>query len=461
MSEKPETIQSLEDDTLDRLQEAIENNDRETCTQIIASLESSSLRRTISNLDRDLWKQLGAMIDPESSAEMVEKLAEAQAIELLEEFSPESAADIIEELPLDLAGDILREMGEDESTDILDEIEDSVELEALRERTSYAWDSAGALMSDQVTCFHEESTVGDVLHQLHDNADVYSDRDVQYLYVVDSKQRLKGVLALRSLVLARRNAAIAKIMIVDPLSVPLATPVREIEAIFLRVPYLGLPVIDENGVLEGVVSRESVREARSEKQKDTYLKSLGIVGGDELRSMPLKLRSMRRLGWLVPNIILNLIAASIIAMFEDTLQAVIALAVFLPIVSDMSGCSGNQAVAVSIRELTLNIIRPGDYLRVVLKEGMLGIVNGAVLGLLLGTVAGLWQGNLYLGLVIGSALAMNTLLSVLLGGMVPLILRKAHADPALASGPILTTCTDMCGFFLVLGMATLALQHIA
>lgn len=461
MNEIPETTQRLEDDILDRLQAALERDDREETTRIITSLESNSLRRTISTLDRDLWKRLGAMVDPESSAEMVEKLAEAQAVELLEEFTPESAADIIEELPLDIAGDILREMGTDESTDILEEIEDPADLEALREKTAYAWDSAGALMSEQVTFFPEEATVGDVLQALHDEAEEYSDRDVQYLYVVDAEQRLKGVLALRSLVLTRRGMPVAKIMIKDPLSIPLAMPVREIEQIFLDAPYLGLPVVDESGRLEGVVSKEAVREARAEKQKDTYLKSLGIVGGDELRSMPLRLRSTRRLAWLVPNIILNLIAASIIAMFEDTLQAVIALAVFLPIVSDMSGCSGNQAVAVSIRELTMNIIRPTDFLRVILKEGMLGIVNGAVLGILLGTVAGLYQSNLFLGLVIGCALAMNTLLSVLLGGMVPLILRKFRADPALASGPILTTCTDMCGFFLVLGMATVALQHIS
>ena len=177
--------------------------------------------------------------------------------------------------------------------------------------------------------------------------------------------------------------------------------------------------------------------------------------------MDLKSRCIKRLSWLGPNIVLNMAAASIIAANEATLKEVIALAVFLPIVSDMSGCSGNQAVAVSIRELTLGIHRPGDYWRVVIKEGAVGIINGLVLGLLLGFTAYLWKGNIYLGLVVAIALSLNTILSVLLGGLVPLFLKRMKVDPALASGPILTTCTDMCGFLLVLSLASAMLAQLA
>jgi magnesium transporter len=208
------------------------------------------------------------------------------------------------------------------------------------------------------------------------------------------------------------------------------------------------------------MEREAVEEARRNQVKSSFLKISGIVGGEEFRSMPLLQRSFRRLSWLAPNIILNIIAASVIAVYQDTLQAVIALAVFLPIISDMSGCSGNQAVAVSIRELSLGLIRPSEFARVFLKESGLGLINGIILGILLGLVAFLWQDNIYLGLVVGTALATNTLLSVLLGGSVPLLLRKLRIDPALASGPILTTVTDMCGFFLVLSLASAALSRL-
>lgn len=175
---------------------------------------------------------------------------------------------------------------------------------------------------------------------------------------------------------------------------------------------------------------------------------------EELRSMPTFLRAKRRLSWLTVNIGLNIIAASVIAFYEDTLSAVIALAVFLPIVSDMSGCSGNQAVAVSMRELSLGFARPADVFRVWMKEAAVGIINGIALGMLIAFAAWAWKGNPYIGLVVGVALALNTLVAVSIGGTVPLILKRYNIDPAVASGPMLTTITDMCGFFLVLSLAT-------
>ena len=186
----------------------------------------------------------------------------------------------------------------------------------------------------------------------------------------------------------------------------------------------------------------------------------GIVGGEELRSMSLARRASRRLSWLSINIVLNVCAASVIAMFQDTLSAVIALAVFLPIVSDMSGCSGNQAVAVSMRELSLGIVKPYEAARVWLQEVKVGMINGVVLGCLIAIAAYIWKGNPYLGVVVGVALMLNTLVAVSIGGTVPLLLKRMKVDPAVASGPILTTITDMCGFFLVLSVATLFLPKL-
>lgn len=154
-------------------------------------------------------------------------------------------------------------------------------------------------------------------------------------------------------------------------------------------------------------------------------------------------------------------AASVIALYFDTLSVAIALAVFLPIVSDMSGCSGNQAVAVSMRELSLGIVKPFEVVRVWIQEIKVGVLNGITLGILLGVVAWLWKDNYWLGLVVGTALAINTMVAVSLGGTVPLVLKRIGVDPAVASGPILTTVTDMCGFFLVLSLATLVLPQLA
>lgn len=235
-------------------------------------------------------------------------------------------------------------------------------------------------------------------------------------------------------------------MLLHPLHLKLNASLDEIRQFFDEHAFFGAPVTDEDGQLVGVVRRAAVEEATDKQTNEMFLKVSGIIGGgEELRSMRLLSRSARRLSWLSTNILLNIIAASVIAFYQDTLEKAITLAIFLPIISDMSGCSGNQAVAVSLRELTLGLVKPREIGRVLLKESSLGILNGIILGGLLGGAALLWKKNPYLGLVVGSALAANTLVSVSLGGLLPLLLRGLKMDPALASGPILTTVTDMFG----------------
>lgn len=219
-------------------------------------------------------------------------------------------------------------------------------------------------------------------------------------------------------------------------------------------------MVGEKNELLGLVLRKDVREAETERSNMELLETQGIVGGEELRTMPVWLRSKRRLSWLSVNIILNIIAASVIAFYQDTLEEVIALAVFLPVISDMSGCSGNQAVAVSLRELSLGVVKPYELARVLWQEVKVGLINGVVLGILIGVAAYLYKGNVYLGLVVGGALAINTVVAVSIGGTIPLFLKKMNTDPALASGPILTTVTDMLGFFLALTFAGLALNYL-
>lgn len=443
------------------ISEHLEATDGAAATGVLDELSIEEQRLTMSRLSGEEQVQLVELLTPAAAAELLERLPESQAVEILEEMSPEVAAHIVEEMPEGIGADFLREMDTAEIEAVLANMEDRAEAEHLRERSRYEWDTAGGLMTESFAAFSESSTVGDVLHELGENAELYGDMDVQYVYVIDENDRLRGVLRLRDLVLTPRQRPVTEVMLPSPVSVSVSDDFEKLRHVFEEKSYIGLPVVESSGVLVGVVTQQAVRAATSDHQTEDYLHASGILGGEELRSMPMLGRCRRRLAWLIPNILLNLLAASIIASYEDTLQAVIALAVFLPIVSDMSGCSGNQAVAVSIRELTLGLIRPTEYLRIVWKEGLLGVFNGLVLGLILGTLAGLWKSNIWLGLVVGGSLSLNTVLSVLLGGCVPLLLKKFKIDPALASGPILTTCTDMCGFFLVLNLASMVLEKLS
>ncbi len=442
------------------LGDAFRDGDEAAVTESLKNLSHEEQRHAMAHLTGGEQAGIVELITASEAAQLLKHLPEAQAADILEEISPENAADIIEAMPEEVSADLLREMHQSESEALLAELDDADEADHLRELTSYAWDTAGGLMTQSYAAFVDDAKVGDVLSELSGEAERYGDMDVQYVYVTNASGQLRGVLRLRDLVLTPRSRPVQDIMQGEPVSVSVNDDFETLTQVFDDRSYIGLPVIDEQGIIIGVVTRQAVREANAEHQTEDYLHSAGILGGEELRSMPMLARCGRRLAWLGPNIVLNLIAASVIAMYEDTLQAVIALAVFLPIVSDMSGCSGNQAVAVSIRELTLGLIRPTEYMRIVWKEGILGMFNGFVLGCLLGLIAGIWKDNVYLGLVVGGALFLNTMLSVLLGGCVPLFLKRLKVDPALASGPILTTCTDMCGFFLVLNLASLALSKL-
>jgi len=443
------------------LGEAFRDGDEAAVSEGLKNLSHEEQRHAMAHLTGGEQAGIIELITASEAAQLLGHLPEAQAADILEEIPPESAADIIEEMPEEVSADLLREMNQPESEALLAELDDADEADHLRELTSYEWDTAGGLMTQSYAAFADDAKVGDVLSELSGEAERYGDMDVQYVYVTNTEGQLRGVLRLRDLVLTPRSRPVEEIMLGEPVSVNVSDDFETLTQVFDDRSYIGLPVIDDQEIIVGVVTRQAVREATAEHQTEDYLHSAGILGGEELRSMPMLARCGRRLAWLGPNIVLNLIAASVIAMYEDTLQAVIALAVFLPIVSDMSGCSGNQAVAVSIRELTLGLIRPTEFMRIVWKEGFLGMFNGFVLGCLLGTIAAIWQDNVYLGLVVGGALFLNTMLSVLLGGCVPLFLKRLKVDPALASGPILTTCTDMCGFFLVLNLASLMLDKLA
>jgi len=432
---------------------------REGVKALMEGLEPLETVRVVARLDEDERTELLTLLAPEDAAELLEHMPDAHAAEAIESMAPEDAARILEELPSDEQADLLGDLESVEAEAILAQMEPEDAAE-LRELAAYPEDTAGGLMLTELVQVPALSTVDEVIDSIRQHAEEYAGYDIQYVYVVDEQERLVGVLRLRDLLMARRHSKVETVMLRDPHSVRDNANLDELMHFFEEHHFFGAPVLDEDGVLCGVLRRSGVEAALAEQSDETFRRTQGIVGGEELRSMPLLLRSRRRLAWLSVNILLNVLAASVIAFHQDTLEAVIALAVFLPIISDMSGCSGNQAVAVSLRELTLGTIKASDLRPVLFGEIGLGLLNGLALGGLIGIVAWAWKGNPWLGLVAGAALALNTLVAVCIGGAIPLVLRRLGKDPALAAGPILTTVTDMCGFFLVLSLASLMLERL-
>lgn len=452
-------INSDPTDTQEQLAAVVEEGDQEALEELLDSMPSGELAFALSRLTDEEQAKVLTSISTEDAAGIIEQLSNAQAVDIIEHLAPDQAAGILDELPSAEQADLIGELSEDDAEAILAHM-DPEEAANARELIQYDDDVAGGLMVKEYLAYPLEATVKDVVDDLCERGEEYRDYDIQYSYIVDAEGRVKGVLRMHSLLMAKRSTPIHEIMIKNPVYVFASMHLDDLVEFFDQHHYLGVPVVDDEERLIGVVQQRAVTEAVTEKNDDNYLKSQGIVGGEEFRTMPLMRRTSRRLSWLSINILLNLGAASVIALFQDTLSAVIALAVFLPIISDMSGCSGSQAVAVSVRELSLGLVRHTELMRVWLKEVSVGLISGIVLGTVVGLIALLWKGQPYLGLVAGAALCLNTIIAVSFGGLLPLVLKKFDTDPAIASGPILTTITDMCGFFLVLGLATMMLDKL-
>jgi magnesium transporter len=430
----------------------METGDIQAARQELSALRPGDAALLLRALPGPAQKSLLLSLSPETAADILEELPDDMAASAVMGMSPQAAAPIVQEMQSDEEADLLQDVSREHAEQILETV-DRDDARAARELLAYDEDSAGGLMQGEFIAFPEGMLAKEVVQQLRRNAAEYSDYPASYLYSVDEHGTLRGVISLRALLLCEADTRIDEIMSRDMVTAPASMPGQEVVKLFRRYHFLAIPVVDDRKKLLGVVTQDDVLRFAEEDADEEMLRFTGIVGGDEFRDMKLAPRAWRRLSWLTVNILLNIVAASVIAIYQDTVRTIIALAVFLPIISDMSGCSGNQAVAVSIRELSLDRITPRSFLWVFRKELLVGLANGFVLGSIVAAIAWWWQGNVALGLVVGVALWINTLVAVSIGGLTPLLLRHLGQDPAIASGPILTTLTDVCGFLIVLGLA--------
>ena len=451
------TSQLQAKDPVENLLELLESGQGDALSEYVADLSVQELVHAVSHFSQADQVRLMRALSPEEAADILEEIPESLAADLLEVLETKNAAAILLEMDSDDQADVLMEVESEEAEEILAELSPQ-DAEDARKLASYEWDTAGGLMVTEYVAFPTETSVDDVIRFFRSEKEEFEDRLVKYLYVVSSDGLFQGMVQMQALLRASSQTKLDEIAMKEVLTVQEDMPLDELSDFFDTYDFYSVPVLNADQHMVGVVRRKHVLEAYAEQVSIEHLSSHGIIGGEELRTMPVVWRSKRRLSWLSVNILLNMIAASVIAFHQDTLTSVIALAVFLPIISDMSGCSGNQAVAVSMRELSLGTVKATEAARVWVQEIVVGLINGTVLGILIGIAAWAWKDSVLLGIVVGGALALNTLVAVSLGGTVPLILKRFGVDPAIASGPILTTVTDMVGFFLALTFASLLLS---
>ena len=374
----------------------------------------------------------------------------------LKEMDTQYVATMLEEMYTDDAVDILNDLDNKERESYL-EMMDSETADEINELLSYAEYTAGAIMTTEYVSILESSTVRSAMTVMRKEAPTAE--TIYYIFVVNDEHQLTGVMSLRDLIIADEDALIRDIMSERIVSVQLTTDQEEAAQIMKDYNFLALPVINETGVLQGIITVDDIIDVIEEEASDDYSKLAGISDMDDIKDGPF--RSVKnRLPWLIILLFLGMLTANLMSRFEQTLDQVALLALFIPLISGTSGNSGTQALAVAVRGIATGEIGERSKVKLLFREMLTGLIMGIICAVIVVGIVFFWKGSLIIGLLVGGAICCSIFVATLAGSFIPLLIYKMGIDPAVASGPFITTLNDVTSLMIYLGLATIFLNQI-
>ena len=374
---------------------------------------------------------------------------------LLGDRSAEEVAELLQVIPSDDAAGLIEHLPEELSAPVLDLMQHR-EPGGVQNLLEYEEQTAGRIMNPNVFAVGEDLTAHEAIAALQQSRDVEM---VFYLYAVDGRHHLVGVVSLRRLLLVSPETPLKRIMTTDLISARVDTDQEDVAREVASYNLLAIPVVDEENKLVGVITVDDVIDVIQEEATEDINRLAGVTG-DERVSTPAREALQKRLPWLVVNLVTAIIPAAIVALFKDTINQVVAVAIFMPVVAGMGGNAATQTLTVIVRGIGLGELTWGNSKKALFKETALGLGNGITLGLIAAGVAWLMQGDSILGLILAMAMAINMLVAAISGTLIPIALRALKIDPALASSVFITTLTDAVGIFAFLGLATFFLPYL-
>jgi magnesium transporter len=429
----------------------------------VAAADSASLRELVGDLHEADVGDLIEALDPELRPRLVEVMGldfdfsaltevdDTVRDEILDELPAETVAEGVRDLDSDDAVTILEDLPKDEQAEILDQLPAS-ERVALARSLDYPESSAGRRMQTDFIAVEPDWTVGRTIDHLRDTPDL-PDRFYE-LYVVDHARHLKGAVALDRLLRTRRPVPIADLVNEELRPVRATDDQEEVARLFERYDLVSAPVVDIDERLVGVITVDDIVDV-IEAEAEEDIKALGGVRGEEELSDSVWTITKGRFPWLFANLLTALLSSFVISNFQGALERMVALAVLMPIVASMGGNAGTQTMTVAVRALATRELSSANAWRIIRRELLVGALNGASFAVIMGVIAAAWFNVTELGLVIALAMA-TVLVAAALGGiLIPLVLTRLGVDPAVSSGPFVTTVTDVVGFFSFLGIASL------
>lgn len=394
----------------------------------------------------------------EQVADIITELPQEVQTDLLENMRLERVSEIIPEMFSDDAADALGQLSPERLQDIMNTLPDE-DMEEITTLLEYPEDSAGGIMRSEVNAVLTSMTLSEAREAVRKDEDTDQDNAI-YVYVIDENGRLQGVLRLRDLLFRDLRLKVSDVMISEVRSISVNADQEEIANIFQKYNYLALPVVDDFGKLVGLVTSDDVIDVIQEEATEDMQRMVGL-SGEEMVTTPWSRSVKNRLPWLTINLGTAFLAAWVVSMFEGTIAKYTVLAFFLPIIGGMGGNAGAQTLTIVVRSLALGEIEDNEWRRVLVKEIITGVVTGLAIGVTVGAVSWIWQGSWIIGCIVFMAMLLNMIAAALAGVLVPIGLRAVKVDPALASSIMVTTVTDVVGFFLFLSLASVALNLIS
>lgn len=404
--------------------------------------------------DEGMEKLLGLLTDEEAGA-LIQEMEQFEQASLFRLLNSNRASAILRRMPSDDAVDLLGELSPEKSAELLGMVdEDYDEFSGL---LKYPEESAGGIMTTEFISLPAELHVEEAIARLREIAP--DAETIYYVFVVDEENRLSGVLSLRDLIAAPDGTPLKSIMRRNVISVHVTTDQEEAARVVARYDLLAVPVVDDEKRLLGIITVDDVIDVlEQEATEDIYrLAGAGEVAGAEL---PVHRIAWHRAPWLVICLLGGLLSGSIIGVFESTLQSILVLAVFIPVIMDMGGNVSTQSSTIFVRGIATGEIGLTGMWRYFVREIKVGLFMGVLFGLLIALSAFLWRGSPVLGLVVGTSMFATVSLATLIGSLVPILFYRLNIDPAITSGPLVTTIKDITGLLIYFGMATLFLDYL-
>lgn len=383
------------------------------------------------------------------------EVPEETLVDLLSFLSEEQLVSLLSSMSVSLCALYLRALSEGNRDELLKKIPKELR-DKIQQLTQYPKGCCAEQMDSAILSINIKASVGEAIDLIQH---IDSKLKIFYMYVVDDENHLLGTAPLRSLIREKRETSIADVMLPNPITVQALDPRGQAARVVGQHKLLAIPVVDETHHLLGVIRVDDVMDMIEEEATEEMYRMAGLTSEDRIFA-PWSKTLRKRLVWLTINLLTAFLAASVVSLFEKSIAAVVALAVFMPVVAGMGGNGGTQSLTVMTRALALGELSDREIRRVMSKEIFVGLMIGVILGAVTGLVAWGFEGSIYLGVVLWLAMIVNMTVASFSGSMVPILLRFFKLDPALGSSVIVTTFTDVFGFLAFLGFATLFLKYL-